>query len=235
VIEFSNQTFTSEDFSDRPQKLYENIRFRRCSFEGTGLICARPEKRSHIRGIEIIACEQRSCGMEGPIIENVLVEDFNTHGQVLFFLACVFKHVVFKGKIGQMVINNNAAHGMEDRIFGKKSALELFQKANAEYYAQVDWALDISQGEFSSLSIIGIQPKLIRRDPESQVIISRDKLLKGEWKKMKFKSDIVAIIDSFRKRDEADFILIAPKRSVRFNDLMEDFKILRKAGIISPD
>jgi hypothetical protein len=111
-----------------------------------------------------------------------------------------------------------------------------FDEANAEYYRHVDWALDISEGEFKDLELRGVPARLIRRDPETQVLITRKVALQGPWRDLDFRSNVTpACISLFLGRDEPDYVLVAPKRSRRFRDCVADIELLRKAGIAEPD
>jgi hypothetical protein len=240
MLLLSKRTFSSEDFRSQPKTTYENIRFDRCSFEGCGFSYDHPEKRGLVRNIQMTGCDQRGCFMSGVAIEDVLVDGLRTNGQAFFFFACVFKHVVFKGKIGSTEIRNGVSPGLESPYYRKLGIPKLFRDANAEYYKQVDWALDISQGDFTSFSIIDVPTRLIRRDPETQVVITREKLLAGEWKNLKFQWKFTAAylettVEESENNSEPEFILIAGKRSKDVKDFVEDLRLLRKMGVVEPD
>ncbi len=57
-----------------------------------------------------------------------------------------------------------------------------FDLANEDYYATVDWALDISEGEFEECELQRIAAHLIRRDPQTQVVVRREKAMQGKWR-----------------------------------------------------
>ena len=44
--------------------------------------------------------------------------------------------------------------------------------AGQAFYQKIDWALDISRGEFRDLELKGIPARLVRRDPETQLIVT---------------------------------------------------------------
>ena len=61
-----------------------------------------------------------------------------------------------------------------------------FNKANAEHYKHVDWAIDISQANFSVECEIRSAPtNLIRRDAETQMITNRDLIMSSKWTESK--------------------------------------------------
>ena len=91
---------------------------------------------------------------------------------------------------------------------------QTFDESNAEYYRNVEWALDISQAEFEELCLRGFPVHLIRRDPETQIVMTREKALKGGWKHLEFQENLLpGLIDLFLQREEPATLLIAPTTS----------------------
>lgn len=114
--------------------------------------------------------------------------------------------------------------------------VDAFREANAEYYRHVDWALDISQAEFKELNIRGVPGKLIRRDLETQILITRQRALEGAWRDLPFREDLTAFsIDLMLQREMSDLVMIAPKRHRKFLSFLEDLQLLREAGVAEPD
>ena len=104
------------------------------------------------------------------------------------------------------------------------------------FYEQVDWALDISQGQFKDIDIRGVPGRLVRRDPETQVLITREAALRLPCSGLKFRGPATQIaIDMFLKQGHADLIFLAPKRDRQFRHYLADIELLRKAGLAEPD
>jgi hypothetical protein len=98
--------------------------------------------------------------------------------------------------------------------------------ANANFYDRVAWALDISEGEFKELDIRGIPAHLIRRDPETQFVLTREKALQGRWRDLEFQETVwYTWIAHFLKSGDSAVVLIAPKRHRKF------LQLLRAAGV----
>ena len=111
-----------------------------------------------------------------------------------------------------------------------------FDKANGEYYKTVDWALDITEGRFYECELQRVPARLIKRDSETQVIITREKALLGEWKKLDLsKTHWATSIEFFLERGDPDVVLVAPKRHSKYPDLLDGLKMLRDAGVAEPD
>ena len=233
---FENQTF--KRFDDRNSSaVFENFEFRNCSFNNCSISNTNaPELRSTIRHVELFDCAANACYVDEAIVEDVLVEDFSTH-KIFQIFGAVFKHVTLRGKFNRLMINNACLPDFSVNPPYQYEKGEALKKANAEYYRNVDWALDISQGEFKYLELRGIPSQLINRDQETQVVVSKQRLLDGEdWKYLEFK--VAPWQMSFQRllnEEPEDIVLIVPKRHRRFREYMEDLQLLRDAGIADPD
>jgi hypothetical protein len=112
----------------------------------------------------------------------------------------------------------------------------LFDAANAQYYASLDWALDIREGFFGECEIQGIPAQLVIRDTETQVIVTRAKAAMGEWRKLDLsQTHWAASLQFFLERGEQDVVLVAPKRHKKFKHLLDGLRLLRNAGVAEPD
>ena len=89
-----------------------------------------------------------------------------------------------------------------------------FVRANQRYYDDVDWALDISAAEFTGIemSLCDIPARLIRRDPQTQVVVTRESAARGDWRRSEGSSQWVAI-ERFLQAGFGDTVLVAPTRS----------------------
>jgi hypothetical protein len=229
---FENQTF--QGIQDRNSgKTFSDFEFRKCRFISCLFISLDPKTRPILRGVKLENCEEISSTLRGAIVEDVSVDGLKSSGGMagLFTWSTVFKHVVLKGKIQRVVLKPLiAATGTT------KEQQQAFDKANDLYYSTVDWALDISQGEFKECQIEGIPAQLIRRDPETQVVVTRAKAALREWQKLDLSKTHWATSLAFllSGRDQ-DVVLVAPKRSKKFRDLLAGIKLLREAGVAEPD
>jgi hypothetical protein len=112
----------------------------------------------------------------------------------------------------------------------------LFDEANKQFYDSVDWALDISKAEAEEMDIRSVPARLIRRDPETQVVITRAAAASGEWRKLDLSRTYWSVaIQGFLNDGNADLVLVAPKRSDRFRDLLNGLRMLRQVGVAEPD
>lgn len=213
-------------------KLFCDLEFRRCLFSNSALSITRdPKLRTTIRNVRLVDCEQESCSLRSAIVQDVEIDGLKTNGLFQTWGA-VFQHVVFKGKIGEVMISPLIAPG-------RATAEEQrgFDAANEEFYSRIDWALDISQAEFEECDLRGgIPVKLIKRDPETQVVITRARALSGEWRKLDLAGTHWGVsVENLLMDGDQDKVLVAPKRSKKFKALLRGLQLLREAGVAEPD
>jgi hypothetical protein len=227
---FTNQEF--QGFYDRNSgRVFQDLEFRKCRFVSSSLSITRnPRRRTTVRNVKLSQCEEIGCALNAAIVEDVIVDGLKT-SDLFQSWGAVYKHVVLKGNIGRIMISPLVATGM-----AKPKEQAAFDQANAKYYETIDWALDISEGRFNECEIQRVPAKLIRRDPETQVVITREKALMGEWKKLDLSKTYWATsIKFFLDRGDADLVLVAPKRYSKYQDLLDGLKMLRDAGVAEPD
>lgn len=212
-------------------RTFSDTEFRLCSFQNSGIsITLDPRLRSTVRGMRFIGCEQRGCSLWTAVIEDVLVDGFRTNGLFQTWGA-VFKHVTLRGKIGRLMISPAVAPGS-----ATQRQQNAFDEANAAYYAGVDWALDVSEAEFEEVDIRRVPARLIRRDPKTQVVVTRERAMEGRWRELDLsKTDWAGWIDLFLRDGDPDLVLVAPKRDRKYRDLVDGLKALRDAGVAEPD
>lgn len=107
------------------------------------------------------------------------------------------------------------------------------------WYAQIDWAIDISRARFKEFDVRGIPARLFRRDPESQVVVTRDRALRAASQglldpTMKLWPFMLKL---FLADGDNDMILVAPMGAPapRRNELLSGLRELRRLGVAEPD
>jgi hypothetical protein len=226
---FEKKTF--ESFYDRNSgAVFSDLEFRKCRFVSCAIsITLDPRLRSTVRNVALDHCEALGCAIDPAILEDVMVDGLKTHN--LQTWGAVFKHVTLRGKTGRVMFSPAVFPGK-----ATKEQQQTFDDANAAYYRAVDWALDVSQGEFEDCEIQCVPARLVRRDPETQVVVTRAKAARGEWRKLDLsKTHWQVSLDLLLQRGDQDAVLVAPKRNKKFKDLLAGLKLLRDAGVAEPD
>jgi hypothetical protein len=100
----------------------------------------------------------------------------------------------------------------------------------------VDWALDITEAEFEEGELQRVPAELVRRDAETQVVVTRASAMRGEWRRLDLsRTHWATSLEFFLERGDPDVVLVAPKRSRQFRQLLDGLKMLRDAGVAEPD
>lgn len=216
-----------EDFYDADSgEIFENIQFEKCDFNYCNISqTENPYYRTTIKNIVMKKCSLTSCSIGSAIVEDCLFDNNRNNG-LLQIRGALFNQVKIKGKIGRLMIRNEI-------LSNNKEVVEAFKLENKEYYASIDWALDISEAEPLELDIKGIPCDLIKINPSTQAIV-RKKNVPKEWKEIKFNDGVIKII-LMRLMEESeyeDIVIVAPNRDKKsFNNMRKDIELLRKLGI----
>jgi hypothetical protein len=221
-----------DSFYDRHSgRIFSNLEFRKCRFVSSVLSMTRdPRSRSTVRNVNLYQCEEIGCTLDAAIVEEVIVDGLKT-SDLFQCWGTVFNHTIIKGNIGRIMISPLIATAM-----AKPKEQAAFDEANAKYYATVDWALDISEARFSECDIRRVPARLIRRDPDTQVVVTREKALLGEWKKLDLsKTYWATTIQYLASHGDPDMVLVAPKRHSKYQEMLDGLKMLRDAGVAEPD
>ena len=208
--------------------VYENLELRNCFFRNCFLsVTKNPALRSTVRNVRLVNCSQTNSIVFSPILENVVVDSFPSKGTLLQIWGAAFSHVELRGKIDRLMISSDVD------VTGREPEYQAaFDAANTEYYETVDWAIDISQGEFRDLTLRGVPSRLVRRDPETQFVVSRADVLDSDLDDPRIIENIwYPSLQLLLRRDDPDLVLVAPKRSAKFKELLEGLTLLEQIGV----
>jgi hypothetical protein len=224
------------------KRIFGDLELRRCSFTGcTFALADEPSLRSEVRNVRLIRCHARSSLAMGIIANDVLVDGLKTAANPpLFCCGCAFRHVVFKNNIDVVMLTNDLPDAEPRRA-------KAFADANRAFYADVDWAIDISEARFKECDIRGIPASLIRRDPTTQAVVKRENAAgivwsweqTSGWTKVRCRGMTLDLsktwwpisMEVMLQMGYSDRVLVAPKRSPKFQDALEGIRMLREAGV----
>lgn len=198
--------------------ILERCRLQGCSAGHTTDLNQRPVYRN----VTFTKCEQTGCSLYGGIVEDVLVDGLKSHTLFQSF-GTAFKHVTLRGRVGRIMLSTD--------IGRTKERYRACEEANSRYYETVDWALDISQAEFTEADIRNIPTRLMRLDPETQAVVSREQALDRRWKTLPVDGLLKGTIEHFLERGFPDQVLVAPKRSKEFEVLLDGIRVLVEEGV----
>jgi hypothetical protein len=221
-----NKKFESRQIRDKPA-LVEGLEFRRCEFMFSSLAATSDvRKRATVRKVQVVDCTAEACRIGGAILDEVVVDRLRTNG-IFRVSASAFRHVTLRGSIDEILIHPTIWPGP-----ATSAQQRAFDEANAAFYSEVDWALDITQAEFGAAEIQGVPARLVRRDPESQVVVRLEKALAREWRGLGLEDTPWPGMIQFLIDDGyPDKILIAPKRHPNYQRLRESLMTLKESGV----
>lgn len=188
--------------------------FHSCEFQHCRI--DDPKGPSEVRGVTF-----ERCTFAGNYIRDAKVID------------CRFEHVKLRG--GWTSIEG--VDLVRVVLAGPIDGVLVFQDLPDEMLTRTgvdDWALDISQGQFSGLELRGMPSRLVRRDPETQVVVRRARALDERWKTLEIGSYSIPLEDLVAG-DVEDVVLVARRRGRRFEEEMAALRLLRSEGIAEPD
>lgn len=219
---------------DRGGATISNARFEACAFVDCALSLTNdPGQRTHVRNVVVQNCSANGCSVGPAILEDVTIDSLSTN-DLLIVWGALFKHVVLRGDIGKMKVNV-----MTSAVDRADDVQRPFAVQREAWYREVDWALDISMARFKEFDARGIPARAFRRDPETQVVVTRERLLRSRWREqidpeMKLWPFMLKL---FEADGDADMVLVAPTGAPRAKRqaLVAGLHQLRRLGLAEPD
>ena len=225
---FENATVNRTEFPSQPVRI-SGFEARGCLFENCTLAAVGPPGiYSHIASARLIACRQHASGVSGAILDDVIIEGLGRVGRMpLFLSAVVFRHVELRGAISFFKL------GPAAQVTATSQQTAKWIEAHSSFYRSVDWALDISRAEFTFGPDLHFVPgHLIRRDPESQVLVRRRRLEGAAWRELPWGSSIKLAIQWFLEDGPFDSaVLVAARRTKAFATERAALEMLRSEGL----
>jgi len=217
--------------------IFSDMEFVDCQFIGCTFSTFEKSLFNEQEFVRTVAQNLRfvNCTIDGVHIGPGIVEDTTIDGLKLRkhmqTWGTVFKHVVIKGVVDKLMLTPYV-----DVLGNFPHVQRYFDRANSEYYEDVDWALDISEASFKDCDIRAIPARLIRRDPSTQVVLTREKAMQGKWRELDLSGTFwPTAIELFLESGYKDELLVAPKKARNFRQLLEGLNKLRDAGVVEPD
>jgi hypothetical protein len=175
---------------------------------------------------------RHACWVKGLAIEDVQIDRLKSGGDMPLFLhACVFRHVTLLGGITGFKINLDLTQ--HRGVDADENDRKAWEAANVAYYQHVDWALDISKAKFTSMPTFEAVPgSLIRRDPQTQVLLRRSELLAVDWESLDYGTTAIDITLSWFLSGSPydDTVVVAARGNHKFKEQLAVLEELRRRG-----
>lgn len=226
VIRLANQAFTMQRCQGAD---FSNFEIEQCVFDN----CL-------IRDSRVSQLQARNSRCWSCHINNVVLEDSSIEGlggtpggrgkwEPIFVWGARFKHVVLRGRVGGLMLMPPYDWHSRFKEPWPNEGLDEVRR----YYGAVDWALDISDVAFTSVPTFRFGPPghLIRRNPEHQVVVTRQAASSGRWKDLDIGVWRIGIEDLLHQRWPDDIVLAAATAGRRLDKELQGLALLRAAGI----
>jgi hypothetical protein len=202
-----------------------------CEFSNCALsLTTDIKKRAVVSNALFKNCKVSASDIGPAVLKRVQIDGLVTDSLFIVWGA-VFDQVVFSGTIGKIKINRHVHHVDQSERVQKP-----FDEFRQHFYQSLEWAIDITRAKFRLLEIAGIPARLIRRDPNTQMVVTRERALRQEWRSRVSSENKhwPFAIDMFLATGEADRVLVAPlagpKKQVE--KLLSELKELRDLGVV---
>jgi hypothetical protein len=201
----------------------ENCHFDNCMVFASWLL----RRRFHVRNVRLLNCSQFASGLGAAILEDIVVDGWQNRDRNDFFdaWACAFRHVILRGRIGYIKFRDGPqTAGLMQRTMDWTSA-------NRAYYASVDWALDIREARFTSSPELHFIPgSLIRRDPETQVLVTKEQATAALSEGLAWGNSVVPVVLKWFVQNGPydDVVVAAPRASRRLHEDLAALDMLRQ-------
>lgn len=234
--EFRNETFSQ--LFDRGSRLrIRDMAFHGCVFENCALSLTEDIARiSEVRRVDMVDCAISGCHTGPMVVSEVSIAGLKTN-DLLILWSPYLDRVVLSREIGKMKIN---ANGGTSTVGNERQ--KPFDDYRAKFYARVEWAIDISKARFKDFDIRGVPGRLIRRDPESQILITRERALQVAtpgWEKQLDPTNKLwpFMVNLFLGDGDADTVFVAPLGAAKAkrDPLLKGLQELRRIGLAEPD
>ena len=197
--------------------------FDECSFEACSVSVDRSD-RSHVKlsHVDLRACRVAGGGLRGVHLVDCSVRGLQVSSMPQV-LGCVFEHVTLEGKINKLMIRPELPT-VDDQA--------PFLAAAAKAYERIDWALDISEVDAYNLEVKGIPSRLIRRDPETQIVVRGEALEGKPWSEIDYSGTYFRVsMDRIVLEGWPEVILVAPRTGPKKEAFLRVINDLRAIGV----
>ena len=223
---YRNQRFRGQRSSDGGLVL-EGFTFERCVFDNCSLgsLDDRSTEPVIIRSSTVVRCKGRAVFLGWVVVEDCLIDGWS--GGAYPTDEPLFRRVTVRGNIDAIDVRHprQLRRDRSDRIARHEA-----------FYADVEWALDIREARFRRCDISGVPGRLVRRDPSTQILVTRERLARSRWQDLGYLGTSWRV--GFERMLDAgieDRVYVAEPRGKDFVAQLALIGILREAGIAEPD
>lgn len=202
-------------------RVIEDLELVRCEFIGSHLAqFDDPDFGLIVRNVSATRCVAKRSGAAGVRFGDVVVDGLDC--TVTRLEGCVFSRVTLRGRIGHLMLTPpNPGMPAETQ--------EAFRDSIVRVYAGVDWALDISEAEFTGAELYYLPGDLVKRNRDTQYLIRRSVVTGVDLSDLPLRAQIAAGRLSATPFDS--IVAVAPTRAKDFGQVKAAFDEMRARGL----
>lgn len=193
-----------------------------------------PHGWNRFSDIDVSDASHWNCSVSGCTFDEVRLHGLKKTGAApLFVWASAFRHTTLSGNISGLKINRA---DMQPDL--PEYEVEWRENETRSFYSDVDWALDITSAKFpNGVTLEALPGDKIIRDPETQVLIYRDKLHAMDWRSLNYDGTAIDIaISWFETGSLFDSVVVVPRSASKYRAAdLRVLEMLRRKGIAEPN
>jgi hypothetical protein len=208
-----------------PGATLEGFELVRCEFDNVSIgSYGSGEEPVLVRDCSLTRCRARVALFGLVVVEDCLIDGFS--GGFWATASVLLRHVVMRGPIDALDLRSPR------QIQSNRQDLP---NVHADHYRTVDWALDIREARFKRCDIGGVPGRLVRRDPATQILITRERALASPWREATAGHFWWVGIERLLESGDESEVFVACPRGDRFEEELGVIARLREAGTALPD
>jgi hypothetical protein len=195
-------------------------RIRRCVLDTT----QSPTRRAVLRSILVKDAQVNGCALRGVVIQDCTIDNV-TLNDLFIPQACAFAHVTLRRNVGRLLLGSSLSSVPE-------SVAQQFDAANAMFYKNLDWALDITEAVADELEIRNIPAHLIRRDPDRHFVFRQRTAVQGAKRAQEMGAGVLRVwLEDLATYGPEAAVFAVPDRHPKRGVIEAAIKDLRAQGI----
>jgi hypothetical protein len=222
---YERTRFAQLDFRE-PGAVVEGFEAVRCQFDNVAIGSVHDgEDPVTVRHCTLVRCRVSASIFRFIVLDESLID--GASGGFYPTATILLRHVTMRVAIDALDLRPPRQLRLHDR-----ASLEHLHR---EHYRTVDWALDISEARFRRCDISGIPGQLVRRDPATQILVTRERVFGSRWREVTAGAAWMYGIERLLESGMESQVFVACPRGNRYQEELELTARLREAGIAVPD
>lgn len=175
--------------------------------------------RHEFVGVTLQRCTFTGCSLSNALLKRVTFDEC-VGKEELILDDCLLEQVVFRGKCSSLrIIPGPSETGTAPRPF-------------SDFYAKVDYAIDVREGQFREIELLTIPPSKVRFNANSGGILHRNILEAAGWPGLEFSDYFQGLVYKFRLYGGDAGVYLIPSGRHSTKRMQDELAELRRRGLV---